>query len=866
MATRPAFIALPVTALPVILSESEGSARPATKNIVAFITWLVLALLFALPLRAQLTPPADNTQPPVAQPANGPSAPPVALPASGADTNAAPGAGLIVANPAEARFNAAMSTYTAGQYADAVAALSQFITDFPQDRHREEALYRLAECYRILKRPDDALQAYAFQVQNYPDGLFRVDAEMQRGAIQFDAQKYDDAIPPLQYVSEKGDGALQLAANYLLGRSFLLTQKEPQGRALLEPVANATPPNKFSGDAAQTLAALDDSQNKFADAFPLWQTAVAQATDPGVKATAAARGGWSAIEARESKLHHDAEKLFKIARQLDPNGPARKLANTGLLHLLFAEKRYSDWVDLYTAEHDQLLDGAREEILYDHGQAEFSLKHWKEAVTAFDAYLAAYPTSDSAITAAYQRFLADTQLDSSRAPAEGDAYLKSWPKSPYRAQVQLLQAQELSREQKFADAVPLWETLAAEPAKDDWPHEQILLELARAHDELGDLPKAATAYQNYLDALNSRPKPADPQEQAKLATQMLQAQARLADCLQKTDQLLAATNAWNVVLSLAPDGSPAQETALESLALIYARGGPSQAAVLVDTFRKLLDKFPDTPLRAMAAFTLGNDLFSRRDYAGAERLLLNARSWDAKTWEQPATQRLVLGAFGQKNYDATVAYLKEYDTLPAPADPQAALSARLPAALFYWLAETARQAGKLPDAETYYLRVIRHPDPGDLLAGAWWELGEVQSARKEWTQAVSSYENYRGLKPGAKDATTVLLALGRARLGTGDFDTARKIAEQIMLQEPEGPRNADGRMLLGETAFAHGDFPEAAKQFDLIATLFDDPKITPQAESRAADAFDRAGDAKSAAKCRDKLKTAYPQFQEATYL
>ncbi len=34
----------------------------------------------------------------------------------------------------------------------------------------------------------------------------------------------------------------------------------------------------------------------------------------------------------------------------------------------------------------------------------------------------------------------------------------------------------------------------------------------------------------------------------------------------------------------------------------------------------------------MAAFTLGNDLFAKRDYAGAERLLLNARSWDPKTW------------------------------------------------------------------------------------------------------------------------------------------------------------------------------------------------------------------------------------------
>jgi TolA-binding protein len=73
-------------------------------------------------------------------------------------------------------------------------------------------------------------------------------------------------------------------------------------------------------------------------------------------------------------------------------------------------------------------------------------------------------------------------------------------------------------------------------------------------------------------------------------------------------------------------------------------------------------------------------------------------------------------------------------------------------------------------------------------------------------------------------------------------------------------------MLLGETAFAHGDFAEAAKQFALVAELFDDPKITPQAESRAADAFERAGDPKSAEEWREKLKDHFPKFQPESYL
>ena len=142
----------------------------------------------------------------------------------------------------------------------------------------------------------------------------------------------------------------------------------------------------------------------------------------------------------------------------------------------------------------------------------------------------------------------------------------------------------------------------------------------------------------------------------------------------------------------------------------------------------------------------------------------------------------------------------------------------------------------------------------------------MQSQRKEWPAAVTSYEKYRQLKPDAKDATVVLLALGRAQLGAQNFDAAKKLGEQALLQEPEGPHSAASRMLLGETAFATQNYPEAARMFGTLAVLFDDPKITPQALSRAADAFEKAGDAKSAADQRQKLKDKYPQFQSTSYL
>jgi TolA-binding protein len=219
-----------------------------------------------------------------------------------------------------------------------------------------------------------------------------------------------------------------------------------------------------------------------------------------------------------------------------------------------------------------------------------------------------------------------------------------------------------------------------------------------------------------------------------------------------------------------------------------------------------------------------------------------------------------------KNAAKTLAYVKEYDAIQMPADPQARIAARLPASLYYWLAEEARQTGRGEEAEAFYTRVTQHPDPGDLLPGAWWQLGELQSRSKDWPAAVASYTRYRELKPDAKDATQVLLALGRVQLGAGNLDAAKALAQQALLQEPEGPNSAAARMLLAETAFAQKSYPEAARMFATLAVLFDDPKIAPQAMARAADAFDRAGDAQAAAEWRQKLQAKYPQFKPAPYL
>jgi len=106
--------------------------------------------------------------------------------------------------------------------------------------------------------------------------------------------------------------------------------------------------------------------------------ALSLSTDPAVQATAAARGGWSALQA--NKLA-DAEKLFQTARQLDLTGEARKVANTGLLRILFQQKKIQGVARALCGGKKTSSSIARvRRNLYNLGHAHFKLKQWPEAL------------------------------------------------------------------------------------------------------------------------------------------------------------------------------------------------------------------------------------------------------------------------------------------------------------------------------------------------------------------------------------------------------------------------------------------------------------------------------------------------------
>jgi hypothetical protein len=110
-------------------------------------------------------------------------------------------------------------------------------------------------------------------------------------------------------------------------------------------------------------------------------------------------------------------------------------------------------------------------------------------------------------------------------------------------------------------------------------------------------------------------------------------------------------------------------------------------------------------------------------------------------------------------------------------------------------------------------------------------------------------------------SSVVLLAMAEAQTGASLFVTAKDAIDKVLLQEPEGPRNAQARILLAQWNAAQGNYAEAAKSYATLALIYQDNDVTPRAMQGAADMWEKAGDLDQSATWKTKLTLQFPNYK-----
>jgi TolA-binding protein len=293
--------------------------------------------------------------------------------------------------------------------------------------------------------------------------------------------------------------------------------------------------------------------------------------------------------------------------------------------------------------------------------------------------------------------------------------------------------------------------------------------------------------------------------------------------------------------------APQRELALQQQALIQGQQGNNSA--MAASFRQLLKEYPETAARSQANYWIGWAAFEAKTYKDAVAPLEEARKADKEQFGEKAGIRVLLSEYYLEDRVATAREVDRYSKEG---------KTKVPPEILRWLGKSFYDAGDQENAEKY-LKMLTPRDevmPDDFLL-----LAQAQLAISRFQEAEQSLQAYLKSTKLPVPRSKGLLLLAKAQIGMGSLDTAQKSVDEALNLQPEGEMSGRARIVAGDIQMAHKNYEEAAKVFESVAVILDDPEVTPQALEKAMEAWRAAGKQSEAEKTLNKLKSRYPEYQ-----
>ncbi len=729
------------------------------------------------------------------------------------------------------------------QYDLAAPEYEKFLGQYPGAAGRSSAFFYLAECYRALKKTAAARTSFQNVLDNYGDSEFAGPAAYGIAEILFNQKDFGGALPMFHRAAARSkEPALALSARYFEARCLENVDRKDEAQNLYQQVAEAKNPNPYREDARMAAGTIALAKGRKLDAFRNYEALANETQKPALKAEATVRAGMVAIDLQQTEkgkadkaMMEKAVALLQKGRSLPEAGKWRGIAEIGLLRLQYQSAQYDKVIAEYKKNEKEIPEEVRAEMMLIVGNSQRQLQHPKEADEIYRQIIEKFPAREEAKDAQYQRLINFYNTNAPTLLSEIDEYLATNP-APERAdQAKLLKAEHFYKQQKFAEAAPIYSELRSSHLSPKLRAESAY-KLGWCYVQLKDGPNVIDAFDYFVKGFGDSP-------------QMPSALIQRALANQAAKNYDAALDDLAILLAKYP-GAREREAALQQKALILGQKDDNKG--MSDAFRQLLKEFPKSPVAAQANYYIGKAAFEAKDYKGALAPLDNARQLNKEQYYNLATLRILSSFFYLKD---RAALAKEVDAYVA-ANPEA----RIPAEILEWLGIEYYNEKNYAAAARFLDLLGKTENLGSVKPDFWFYLADAQTKQKNFAEAEAAYEKYLQVAtdPAAKAKT--LLALGAAKISSHKPDEAQKIAEEIMSLQPEGRVNAEARLLAGDVQVERQNFDEAGKAFMGVALLYDDPAITPRALQKAAFAYQKAGKKDEADQVSKQLREKYPDF------
>ena len=750
-------------------------------------------------------------------------------PASASDPSAAVKAQLAVAD----------GFYSRKDPASAVPEYEKFLIMAPKDHpDREKALYRLGESQRQMGSTAAAEATYA-SILSGPGspatGPYRPGAAFRLGELREAAG--DPLAAATNFAAAAGgttDPSVRQAAVYRQAECFEKTGRQKEADTLFtsllvpESVGTGTydapkspPTNPYLVPTLMHLASNAAASGRREDAIGYYNR-ILSSTAPGeARAEASLR---SASLLAELGKREEARKLFAEVAASKDAGSWHGIATLALLRIA-ATSGDDDTVLKLSQQAATSDEDNRPEILLLRADALRRKGRHAEALSLYDTILRESPRSAAAAKAPFQRLLSLHATHSPSLAAEIDQYLMTAPDPADQARARLLKAEATLAARDYAGAAVLYGQIDASAlpssAKPD-----ILYKQAWALLQAGNREGGTKALSLFLKAYPSEERaPAALAQRAMLRQESKDFEGALAD--------------FNLLSRNYPQ-APERELALQQKALLL--GQLQRNGEMADTFGELLRDYPKSKAAAQAHYWRGWSCYEARDYAKALPELTEARTGDPRQFGERAGLRILLCQYYLGDAKATA------------REAAAIKSSLIPPEIGRWLGQKSLESGDKAAAERFLVPLAKEGLPGAADPELQAMLASALTGQGKFKEAQGPAAACLKLSRDPASRAKALLVSADIQRSLKNFPAAVSQIEEAMLLQPEGPVNAEARLLSGDILAAKQDFAGAAKAYLTVAYLNDDESLAGRALEKAAGAYRRAGNAAEEQKTREELR------------
>ena len=795
-----------------------------------------------IPRAIPITPRPAGTPAPAPAPETPPATPKPMAPPEPAD----PGEIRVSPNAApksadQVQMELADSYYARKMYAEAAPEYERYIGLYKTAPDTVTALFRLGECYRIRGSTNAAKNAYESLLSQFVNGDFIGPAAYRLAELYYQEKQYRDALTLYRKASVRlKEPAVINAAKFFSGRCLEVLGQRIEARTVYEDLVSTTKDNPFHDASRLSFALLLKDGARIPEALKQIQTLAKDTENPELKLEATVRSGLWSLEIDPPQTAR-AETDFKAALAMPGKGYWKELAQLGQVRILSDAGKYPQVLEAFAKLGGQLSPDVKPEMLMLTANAQRQIGKLPESLTTYEQVTKEFPGSVYDKEAQYERLRSMYQANDERLVEEIDKYLLANPEAQKRDEVLLMKAEVFFKKEDYAGAIPIYSALELSRVLSPNRKAEALFRLGWCQIQSQNLESAIKAFTSFINGYPTHKLLPFALLQRGLSYQSLK-------------NLTAALKDYESLLKNHPK-SPQREMALQQQALIQGQQGNYSA--MVESFKQLLKEFPETPAKGQASYWIGWSAFENKNYKEAVPALKEARDFelaknanesDKDQFAEKAGIRVLLCQYYLEDTTETAKEVERYSKEG---------KTKVPPEILRWLGSKFNEGGSHQSAVKYLTMLTQREEatPDDFH-----KLGKSQYELGNYKQSVDTFQTYlKGVKLPVARANG-LLSLAEAQIGLSVLDDAQKSVDEALSLQPEGEINGNARITGGDIQMARKHYEEAAKLYETVAVMLDDPEITPKALEKAVKAWRAAGKDDEAEKTLNKLKSRYPEY------